>query len=76
MTDRIVKRDPKTRRVGMETKKLPLLQPGGTVANALREAFEAEARSATNVEREQRAKATNACSRSYRVPPRRFTGCR
>ena len=54
MTDRIVKRDPKTRRVGMETKNFHFYSQGGTVANALREAFEAEARSATNVEREQR----------------------
>ena len=41
MTDRIVKRDPKTRRVGMETKNFHFYSQGGTVANALREAFEA-----------------------------------
>lgn len=54
MTDKIVKRDPATRRVGMETKNFHFYSQGGTVADALREAFEAEARSATNVEREQR----------------------
>ena len=54
MTDKIVKRDPATRRVGMETKNFHFYSQGGTVANALREAFEADARSATNVEREQR----------------------
>ena len=54
MTDKIVKRDPATRRVGMETKSFHFYSQGGTVADALREAFEAEARSATNVEREQR----------------------
>ena len=54
MTDRIVKRDPKTRRVGLETKNFHFYSQGGTVAEALRDAFEAEARSATNVEREQR----------------------
>lgn len=54
MTDKIVKRDPATRRVGMETKNFHFYSQGGTVADALREAFEAEARSAINVEREQR----------------------
>ncbi len=54
MTDKIVKRDPKTHRIGMETKNFHFYSQGGTVAGALREAFEAEARSATNVEREER----------------------
>lgn len=54
MTDKVVKRDPATRRVGMETKSFHFYSQGGTVAGELREAFEAEARSATNVEREER----------------------
>lgn len=54
MTDKIVKRDPATKRVGMETKNFHFFSQGGTVAQSLREAFEAEARSATNVEREER----------------------
>ncbi len=54
MTDKIVKRDPNTKRVGMETKSFHFYSQGGTVANALREAFEADAGSATNIERGQR----------------------
>ena len=54
MTDKIVKRDPATRRVGMETKNFHFFSQGGTVAQALRDAFEADSRSAANVEREER----------------------
>lgn len=54
MTDKIVKRDPKTKQVGMVTKNFRFYSQGGVVAGELREAFEAEARNATDVEREAR----------------------
>ena len=54
MTDNIVKRDPSTKQVGMETKNFHFFSQGGTVAQALRDAFEADSRSAANVEREER----------------------
>lgn len=54
MTNKIVKRDPATKRVGMETKNFHFFSQGGVVAQSLRDAFEADSRSASDVSREQR----------------------
>lgn len=54
MTNKVVKRDPTTKRIGMETKNFHFYSQGGVVAQSLREAFEADSRSASDVSREQR----------------------